>query len=98
MNPLSFIPTSTAAATRVDPAPRRAGDDSHRASSDNQAVREPDTVDFSPQARNISSSDAPIRQDLVQRVRDQIAAGTYETPTKYLTALSKAIGQIDPNS
>jgi len=98
MNPLTFTPSSTATAARVDAAPRRAGDDSHRASSDSQAVREPDTVDFSPEARTISGSDAPIRQDLVQRVRNEIASGTYETPAKYLTALSRAIGQIDSAS
>lgn len=95
MNPLSINPSYTSATSRVTTAPQRAGDDSSRSSSGAQALRETDTVEFSPQARTISGSDAPIRQDLVQRVRSEISAGTYDTPDKYLTALSRALGQID---
>ena len=97
MNPLSFIQTSSssAAAGRIQSAPTRPGESSPRSGAAYQSVREPDSVDISQQARNISSSEAPIRQDLVQQVRAQISAGTYDTPEKYLTALSKAVGQIN---
>ena len=38
---------------------------------------------------------APIRQDLVSRVRQEIAAGTYDTPEKFELALDKMLGELD---
>jgi hypothetical protein len=37
---------------------------------------------------------ADIRQDLVDRVRSQIAAGTYETPEKWQVALARLLGEV----
>lgn len=38
---------------------------------------------------------APIRQELVSRVRQEIAAGTYDTPEKFELALDKMLGELD---
>ena len=38
---------------------------------------------------------APIRQHLVNRVRQEIAAGTYDTPEKFEKALDKMLGELD---
>jgi hypothetical protein len=38
---------------------------------------------------------APIRQHLVERVRREIAAGTYETPEKFEAALEHLIRRLD---
>ncbi|NBY00907.1 MAG: flagellar biosynthesis anti-sigma factor FlgM, partial [Planctomycetes bacterium] len=38
---------------------------------------------------------APIRHDLVSRVRQEIAAGTYDTPEKFELALDKMLGELD---
>lgn len=100
MNPLSFVTQTSPFAGRPDIAPRRAGDDAHQIDDSRQALRGSDTVEFSAQARSVSAApeEAPVRQDLVNRVRAEIAAGTYETPTKYLAALTKALGNIDASS
>lgn len=41
------------------------------------------------------NAEAPIRQDLVNRVRSEIAAGTYDTPEKFEKALDKMLGELD---
>ena len=38
---------------------------------------------------------AGIRQDLVERVRREIAEGTYETPEKWEAALDRLAGDVD---
>ena len=38
--------------------------------------------------------DAPIRTDLVERVRREIAEGTYDTPEKWQTALAILLDQL----
>ncbi len=40
------------------------------------------------------SAEAPIRTELVERVRRKIAAGTYETPEKLQLALSRLLDDI----
>jgi hypothetical protein len=37
----------------------------------------------------------PIRQDLVDRVRREIEAGTYETPEKWDAALERLLGRLE---
>lgn len=55
-----------------------------------------DSVQFSEAARNVSTMNAPesgaIRFDLVNRVRSEIASGTYETPEKLDVALKRMLG------
>jgi hypothetical protein len=40
------------------------------------------------------SSDAPIRADLVERVRREIADGTYDTPEKWDAALDRLLKRL----
>ena len=49
--------------------------------------RAPDRVEFSDAARQ-AASQAPVRLDLVSRVREQIAAGTYDTPERTSVAIN----------
>ena len=53
------------------------------------AGRGADTVEFSSAARLLGSADGPdnVRQDLIDQVRAEIAAGIYETPDKIDTAV-----------
>jgi negative regulator of flagellin synthesis FlgM len=39
--------------------------------------------------------DPDIRQDLVERIRREIAAGTYETPEKWELALERLIQHLE---
>ena len=54
------------------------------------ASRDRDQADFSTAATLLSRLNAlpDVRQDLVESVREQIAAGTYDTPEKLDQALS----------
>ena len=38
--------------------------------------------------------EAPIRHELVERIRREIAAGTYETPQKWQAALDRLCGRL----
>ena len=40
-------------------------------------------------------ADRPIRRELVQRVRREIAEGTYDTPEKWEAALDRLFRQLD---
>jgi hypothetical protein len=40
-------------------------------------------------------SDAPIRSELVERVRREIAAGTYDTPEKWEAALDRLLDRLE---
>ena len=40
-------------------------------------------------------ADAPIRADLVRRVRREIAKGAYETPEKWEAALNRMLEEIE---
>ncbi len=41
-------------------------------------------------------NDAPIRMDLVQRVKEEIAAGTYETPERIEQTVDKLMEELFP--
>ena len=58
-----------------------------------QHRREATDMNASPQ--EAQRQDAPIRKDLVERVRREIAAGTYETPEKWETALHRLLQQLE---
>jgi negative regulator of flagellin synthesis FlgM len=55
-----------------------------------------DRVEISPAAQAASqAADADgIRTDLVNQIRSQIAAGTYETPDKMNAALDRLLDQL----
>lgn len=44
---------------------------------------------------NSHPEDRPIRQELVERVRREIAAGSYETPEKWEKALERLLERLD---
>lgn len=84
-----MIPVSTLSAsssTRTDVAVRP-GDASSRVQNA-QPLRGEDRVEFSAEARK-AAEDRPVRLDLVQRIREQIANGTYETEDKIVVAASE---------
>lgn len=41
-------------------------------------------------------NDAPVRTDLVQRIRSEISAGTYETPERIDETIDKLIEELFP--
>jgi hypothetical protein len=45
--------------------------------------------------RGRAASSYGIRVELVQRVRQEIAAGTYETPEKWEAALDRLLDRLD---
>ena len=54
-----------------------------------------DQLDISPAAdAAASAAEGDIRADLVARVRNEIANGTYETPEKLDTALSRLLNEL----
>jgi len=60
------------------------------------ASRAADRVEISPAAEAASraAEAGDIRTDLVNTIRSQIAAGTYDTPDKMDAALSRLLDQI----
>ncbi|HVT30676.1 MAG TPA: flagellar biosynthesis anti-sigma factor FlgM [Lacipirellulaceae bacterium] len=54
-----------------------------------------DRVDISPAAEAAMAAEgSPIRHDLVNLIRRQIAAGTYDTPEKMDIAMSRLLDEI----
>jgi hypothetical protein len=45
--------------------------------------------------KNAPSKDAPIRKELVERVRREIAEGTYDTPEKWDAALDRLFKRLE---
>jgi hypothetical protein len=45
--------------------------------------------------RRAKEDDPMIRKDLVERVRREIAAGTYDTPQKWEVALDRLLEHLD---
>lgn len=78
----SYAANAAAATSTPGPSPR--GDDRVEFSSQAQAVQ-PSAA--TPQSQAVTgASDAPVRLDLVQRVRAEIADGTYDTQIKLVIA------------
>jgi len=44
--------------------------------------------------RGPRKSDETIRPELVQRIRDEIAAGTYDSPEKWEAALDRLLNRL----
>lgn len=64
--------------------------------------RDTDSVSLSEAARRPVAQGTPIsgdpaRTERVQQIKAQIAAGTYENPEKYLTALARALADAQRN-
>ncbi len=68
------------------------GQASQPASPDGKA----DRLDISPAAEAAiqAAESGQVRQELVNRIRAQIAAGTYETPAKLEAALERMLDEI----
>ena len=60
------------------------------------ATQSADRVDISAAAEAAihAAETGEVRQDLVNRIRAQIAAGTYETPGKLDTAVERLLDEI----
>ncbi|MDR1924258.1 MAG: hypothetical protein LBQ66_07785 [Planctomycetaceae bacterium] len=86
---------------------REPSDVSHQTATNNTAETSAkknqfrDDVKFTGEAIELSNKSGSepviggIRFDLVNRVRAEIAAGTYETPEKMDVAIDKMIGQLN---
>jgi negative regulator of flagellin synthesis FlgM len=66
-------------------------------SEDSTVRRGTDRVEVSPVALYLNKlKDLPIRQDLVDTVRQQIAQGTYDTPDKLDAAVNELLNDAQP--
>jgi anti-sigma28 factor (negative regulator of flagellin synthesis) len=83
---MSQISLNTQSLTRPDQLSRSIADQVARRSADAASSRAADRVEVSEAARQAAQDSAPVRLNLVQRVREQIANGTYETPDKVAIA------------
>ena len=63
---------------------------------DASPVRTGDKVELSRASRFLSRliGENPVRQDLVDRVKQEIAAGTYDTPEKIDAALEELLSDL----
>ena len=61
-----------------------------------QAAKSSDRVDISAAAEAAiqASESGEVRQDLVNQIRAQLAAGTYETPAKLDAAIDRLLDEI----
>jgi hypothetical protein len=59
------------------------------------STAEADTATMDNQLSQAPREDLPIRTELVERVRREIAAGTYETPDKWEIALSRLLDRLE---
>lgn len=101
MNAVSQSSSSTLAlaASRIGPVDspvpagtlRRPGEDSRPASQIEHVARGEDRVEISAAAQYLSRADQPFRADLVQRVKAEINADTYDTGEKFDIAVRRAI-------
>ncbi|CAG0964186.1 hypothetical protein PHYC_00892 [Phycisphaerales bacterium] len=71
-------------------------DRARRGEGEGPAIRRGhDRVELSDVATYLSKiRELPIRQDLVNRVRDEIARGVYDTPEKLDAALEDLLGDV----
>lgn len=59
-----------------------------------QAAGDTVTISSAAEAALRASDSAGIRQDVVDRIRSEIAAGTYETPAKLDAAVSRLLDDL----
>ncbi len=87
--------TSAANLGRVaDAAPQRAA--RHTDQDQGSAVRRgADRVDLSPDAMYLASlRDLPVREDVVDSLRNEIAKGEYDSPEKLDAAMDELLGDV----
>lgn len=86
-------PINGAPSAALSPLTRRSQSEVHR---DAAPARSGDKVELSRAALYISQlvSRNEIREDLVDRVKQQIADGTYETPQKLDAALEELLSDL----
>ena len=51
---------------------------------------------MNPTENSHRPEDNPIRWELVERVREEIEAGVYDTPEKWEIALDRLLNQLEP--
>src|SRR5262245_50461035 len=56
---------------------------------------DPEAISMDSPLDEISPAEAPIRSDLVERIRREIAAGAYETPEKWEIALERLLDRLE---
>jgi hypothetical protein len=83
---MSQISFNTHALNRTDHLARTGTDPVGRRAVQAVPTRTPDRVEVSDAARQAIEDSGTVRLDVVQRVREQLAAGTYETPDKVAIA------------
>ncbi len=90
---------ASASALRVEvPAPQRINARAATGAETAQTPRRgPDTVDLSEQARYLDAlrNSADVRTGLVQRVRGEIEAGTYESSDKFDAAVENLLDDLN---
>lgn len=80
---------------QIDPAERPGQQAQPRA-----ARRGEDRVEVSALAQSMSrgNQESPVRQDLIDRVRGEIEAGTYDTPERLDAAIDRILREVDPST
>ncbi len=93
MAPLSLV--SGVSPVRLEPVIRSVNMDTLRIPRA-AAARGEDVAEISAGAREAALAEAtPIRAELVQRIRQQIAAGTYETDEKLQAVADRVSRELD---
>ena len=83
---MSQVTLNTNALTRPDHVLRSGAEQLARRADEPTPGRGPDRVELSDAARQASQDGGIVRLHLVQRIREQIATGTYDTPDKVAVA------------
>ncbi len=83
---MSQISLNTTSISRTELASRYNADTLARRTTEIAGPRGTDRVEVSDAARQAAEDQSPVRLNLVQRIREQIASGTYETEDKVAIA------------
>jgi anti-sigma28 factor (negative regulator of flagellin synthesis) len=83
---MSQISLNTNPISRTDLVSRYNADVLTRRPGETSGARGTDRVEVSDAARQAAEDQSPVRLNLVQRIREQIASGTYETDDKIAIA------------
>ncbi len=83
---MSQISFNTNSISRTDLASRYGADAGTRRTAETSGARVTDRVEVSDAARLAAEDQSPVRLNLVQRIREQIASGTYESEDKIAVA------------
>jgi anti-sigma28 factor (negative regulator of flagellin synthesis) len=84
---MNSISLSTSTINPTDSILRPGEDSKSRQIEPKGFGRSPDRVELSDAARQAASDTSPVRLDVVSRVREQLASGTYESPVKTTLAI-----------